>query len=252
MRNLTITIERNDPAPPPMPRVRVKQVLPPQKAYRAEPVRATVGTPPEPTTRSIPGQDRLALVLGGATTVWRDLAVLETMIDGFWPGLVFAVNDLACTWPRRIDYWVTIHAEKLKTVSGWRNPNGPNGWIACRRANGYPDAGQIVSHVGKFPNGTTVDKVVKQWDSGSSGLLAVAAAYSVGCQRVVLCGCPMDDRPHFAESVVHDSRMRWSSVRAHRQAWEKNLKRLRERTRSLSGWTRKVLGAPTLEWLEAG
>jgi hypothetical protein len=194
-----------------------------------------------------------ALVLGGASCVWRDVAVLETLIDGFWPGLVIAVNDVACRWPRSLDHWATVHPEKLTSPNGWRNPRGgPHGWLAQRAALGRPGGFLLWSEWDKAKFLNVPHRRLRQWASGSSGLFAVSVAYKLGCTRVILAGVPMDPRPHFRESTLHDHRMGWTSYRAHIKAWRDNQTRLRERTRSLSGTTRAMLGAPTLDWLEAG
>lgn len=247
MRDLRITIERHGGE------TEHTRVLPPRghREHRAKDERTTMAKPNRnatPWKGPLLAVESRALVLGGAKSVWRDVAVLETMIDGFWPGLVIAVNDVGCVWPRRLDHWVTLHHEKLALDLGWRNPDGgPHGWLALRDVNGHPDGYQVWGHVRK---GTYApDNFVRQWDSGSSGLLGVALAYQLGCTKVVLAGVPMDDRPHFAESVVHHPRQRWTSVRSHWEAWRKNLTRLRERTRSLSGRTRAELGAPSMGWL---
>lgn len=186
-----------------------------------------------------PALRRAALVLGGAETVWRDLLVLETMVGGQWPGIILAVNDLACRLARPFGHWVTIHPEKLRRVG--------DGWEKLRAIKGYPGGYQVWSH--NYNQRRHGVGAVRQWGSGSSGLLAVTVAYELGCPKVVLCGVPMDQRPHFAESVVHKQDRDWTGPRSHRKAWVDHEERIRERTRSLSGWTRQLLGPPTLEWL---
>src|SRR5690606_41623878 len=92
------------------------------------------------------------------------------------------------------------------------------------------------------------DRYVRQWVSGSSGLLAMIVALdALGCHRVALCGVPMDNRPHFRESRVHVPGKPWGAARTHRRAIERVLDRLRGRVRSMSGWTRDVLGEPSVE-----
>lgn len=252
MRELTITIERNPPEPVTR-RVIAQRTRQIQAArYRASPNPAVLGRIKAPAMPAGFTQADSALILGGASTVWRDVAVLETMIDGYWPGVVIAVNDVGVIWPRRLDHWASIHAEKLTTTVGWKNPDGgPHGWAGLRASRGLPGEARIWSNVRGRHHGQ-IDHVIQQWASGSSGLFAVSVAYHLGMQRVVLAGMPMDDRAHFPESLVHHPEQRWTSVRSHRGAWDTYLPRLRERTRSLSGWTREQLGPPTVAWLNGG
>jgi len=65
----------------------------------------------------------------------------------------------------------------------------------------------------------------------------------LGFERIILCGVPMDETPHFRRKEP------WLDCYRYRKAWDKNAKRLRERTRSMGGWTWELLGEPTEEWL---
>ena len=175
-----------------------------------------------------------ALVLGGGDSVWGDVAALEELIGGQWPGLVIAVNDIGCCWARPLDHWCTLHPEKMPEWKNIREQNGhPEGYTTWgRRARGL------------------VDGTVQTWGGGASGLLAVALAYRMRCRRVVLAGVPMDSRPHFMESIEYEESHGWSNAETHWQRWLKHMDRLKERTKSMSGRSRCHLGAPTINWLE--
>lgn len=175
------------------------------------------------------------MVIGGAQTVWDDIVALEELIGGPWPDLVIAVNDVGSHWPRHLDHWVSLHADKFRA------------WEQRRAANGYPNGYELWGHRSK----NIVDRQVKPWGGGSSGLLAVSVADILRCDRVVLCGIPMNDMPHFQESKEHNPTKRWPSANSHWRAWERFIpkKRMPEWVRSMSGRTRKVLGAPTIDWL---
>ena len=213
--------------------------------------------PPRARAGRVLDARRLALVLGGARCVWRDVAALETLIGGPWPGLVIAVNDVGCVWPRRLDGWATVHPENLLTPLGWRDPTkARHGWLGLRLSKGHPAPRRLFSPQKDDRYRWIVDGEdrltrLSQWASGSSGLFAVRAAYNLGAWRVVLAGTPMDRRPHFEESVKHHPDRSWTSADTHLKHWKEPaiLPRLKERTRSLSGRTRDLLGPVTLEWL---
>ena len=178
----------------------------------------------------------MALILGGGQCVWDDVRNLEAMIGGPWPGLVIAVNDVGCIWPRRLDHWCSLHAEKLPK------------WEQSRQRSGHP--GKYETWGGRQKR--HVDHTVQAWGGGSSGLLAVTIAIDhLKCDVVVLCGVPMDKRPHFAESIEHQPTRIWNSAEGHWRTWKKDSvqRRMRDKVRSMSGRTRDMLGAPECEWL---
>lgn len=91
-------------------------------------------------------------------------------------------------------------------------------------------------------------KVVKPKWNGTSGLYAVQIALEeLGFAGVILAGCPIDAAmgtcsPH---SLMADA----ERVSRYRPEWIKALPEIGARTRSMSGWTRDILGEPTPEWL---
>jgi 2-polyprenyl-3-methyl-5-hydroxy-6-metoxy-1,4-benzoquinol methylase len=180
----------------------------------------------------------MALVLGGGASVWDDVRAIEAMLGRPWDGFVVAANDIGCHWPRRLDFWATLHPEKLKK------------WTEVRRANGYVDG--YVTCARQAGKNRGVMRAVQTWPGGgSSGLLAAGpvAVDLLGCTHVVLAGMPMDRSPYFAESKEHPKGKNWSTADSHWAAWGKNIDRMRDRVKSFGGRTRDLLGAPTREWL---
>lgn len=177
-----------------------------------------------------------ALILGGAECVWEDIATVERMVGKPWDGMLIAINDIGCHWPRRIDHWVSLHPDKFKV---WTKARAKN-----KYPNGYTTWGRVKRH--------DTDREIKSWGGGSSGLLAVVVAFELEVPKIILAGVPLDNRPHFPESQVHRVGKKWSSGPTHFKAWRKPdvLDRLQGRVKSVSGRTRGLLGEPTLEWLE--
>lgn len=162
----------------------------------------------------------IAAVLGGARGGFDELAALRDV------AAVFAVNDAAAEYPGPLAAFVTLHHEKLPL------------WLAHRRAAGFPEPDEIIAHE-DAPNVTRV--VDYRWPgmnaSGSSGLFAVKIALEQTELPVVLCGVPMDAAgTHYAQSTFAND------VGAFRDAWNIALPRLKDRVRSMSGWTAELLG----------
>jgi hypothetical protein len=164
-----------------------------------------------------------AVVLGGADCLWDDLRALDGP-----PEIVVAVNNAGIVYPGRLDHWATMHAEEMP----WRE--------AKRRAKGYPGGYIRWTHptaVGWDDHTETCDRFLDGWSDGSSGWFGVGVALEVA-DRAILCGIPMDERPHF------DRVAGWDVADAYFREWEKRLDRVQGRVFSMSGRTRDLLGPP--------
>lgn len=177
---------------------------------------------------------RTAIVLGGGGTVWAD--VEQALSLGRYAE-VWACNDVAAVWPGRLDGAVSLHPDKLP------------GWLAQRAKAGLPAPrkvfGQLTTTLVRIPKGVELieDKFPGQTRCGSSGLFALKAALD-HCDRAVLCGVPMEPRgAHFFHPAE------WWAAHHYRTAWEEALPEIKDRARSLSGWTRELLGAPTASFV---
>ncbi len=177
-----------------------------------------------------------ALILGGASCLHDDLAKLEELVGGPWSGIVCATNDAGYDYPHPIDHWVTQHPEHLPD------------WMEKRRLAGYDMDFTVWGGVWRTGRDdrkyTWVDQVLRITRVGSSGMHAVEVALHLGAERIVLCGVPMDFRPHF-----FNPRQPWNSPSAHWDAWTDAAPEWADRVRSFTGWTAELLGTPDEAWL---
>ena len=171
---------------------------------------------------------RVALALGGADCLHDDVSNVPIPFHG-----VVACNDAGCEWRGRLDAWVSLHAEKM------------NEWEAERERRGYAPALKTFAHV----NRTDRNDIITRWqmpnvrDGFSSGGFAVKVALmDLKFDRVILCGIPMEVRPHFFGGEP------WTPALNARKPWEKIAPEYRARMRSMSGWTRELLGSPE-DWI---
>lgn len=90
-------------------------------------------------------------------------------------------------------------------------------------------------------------RVVRAKWQGTSGLYGVQIALDeLGFAGVILAGVPMD-----AGAGTNYGRETWADdefVAKMRPEWLRAMPTLKDRTRSMSGWTRALLGEPTSEW----
>lgn len=166
---------------------------------------------------------RNALILGGAECVHDDLERL-----GEWDAVVFACNDFAANYPGTVDHFCTLHAEKLERWRKTRKDKGLNTDFEAHTHKRRALCGDVTLHT--------------EW-GGSSGLFCVKVALELGFDRLVLCGVPLDPQHHF------DRQRDWVDCFHYRKHWQKRLDLFKPFTRSMSGWTRELLGAPDEEWL---
>jgi hypothetical protein len=182
----------------------------------------------------------VALVIGGAGCVWSDV---EAALDlGDFDGVV-ACNDAGAVWTGPLTAWVSLHPEKFGR------------WLAVRRKRGLPEPEAIYGHeearthcprLSPEITGFPALRFAGQSACGSSGLFALKVALiDLGFDRAVLCGVPMRaEDGHFFTSTA------WGDCQHHRAAWGQALPMIGDRARSMSGWTRELLGAPTAAWIE--
>lgn len=178
---------------------------------------------------------RKCLVLGSALNWMQDVeAALDiSEFDG-----VVAAKRAGVYWPGTLDAWVSLHPERVIADK------------LERAALGHPAASRIFVHdansiVRKHVTDVAEYKFPLQRVSGSSGLFAVKVAQLLGFERLVLCGIPLDKT--FGKL---DAGPKWVAADAFRQGFEQALPTIAPFTRSMSGYTEKRLGRPTLSWLE--
>jgi hypothetical protein len=179
---------------------------------------------------------KAALVLGGAGNVWEDLDAALGL--GEFDGVI-ACNDVGAAYPGDLDAWVSLHAEKFGIWTAQRVAAG-NSWPKAILAHAQANKG-----LPPCVTGRTDFRFPGQPTTGSSGLFALKVALiDLGFDRAVLCGVPMAAAAgHFFDLAA------WTAVTSHMQGWKEALPHIKNRARSMSGWTRDLLGAPDEEWL---
>ncbi len=192
----------------------------------------------------------VALVLGSADTLWGDIERLKNVMGRPWDGPVVACNDAGAYWPGPLSEWCSYHPVNFM---------GGKKWCAIRQANGYPGGYRTWTAAG-FEEGPVdmvlgSDKVPRDGSSGTSGLLAALLAIEL-YGRGVLCGIPMDRRPHFAgaqpDGPFHTDNRERDNRRLTKflDCWEKNAHILKPNLRSMSGRTMQMLGLPDARFLQ--
>ncbi len=174
----------------------------------------------------------VAIVLGGAVGVWEELSSIMAMLDE--SPVIIGTNHAGRDFPGYLDHWVSYHVELLPM------------WIEARERAGLPPAGAYWSVQRSRPASTTLEVRRVKNHGGSSGLVAVDVALELGCDRVVVCGCPLE-----MAAAHYDNPASWRDANNYKKAWRTRQSQMGA-VRSMSGFTREILGAPTKEWLNEG
>lgn len=180
---------------------------------------------------------KTCLCLGGADTLFSDIEAYTGPVDG-----VVACNDAGAHWPGDLDAWVSMHPRYFVTKN-WHRDRIRRGYSEPKRILAPPVMEKEVL-ASPYPLMRRVefsDQYFPESPGGSSGLFAAKVALiDLGFDLAVLCGIPMTVRPHFWD----DKKVDWHVAHQYQRAWTKIPAQYRDRMRSMSGWTRVLLGAP--------
>ena len=170
-----------------------------------------------------------AVVIASAAC-WKD--DLETFTRAYRsPFDVIAVNDAGWLYEGVVDHWATLHPELFpEWLENRPDRDGVQFWTAPDRTRRFP----LLDY-----------NTIAHWGTGSSSLFAVTVALYMGYDRIVLCGVPMESQPHADGASTWEGEP-WPDreVQIHREGWRYHRDKLGA-VRSMSGWTRDLLGAPS-------
>ena len=185
------------------------------------------------------------MIIGCGRNVWEDLTHYPRYQYGpmqkpYDPMVyhafdVMAINEIGMYLPH-VDHWVSMHDDVLRHLSEIRKQLGLAETMLHSNTPLRPDThcaccgGMVYWHLAAA--------------LGCSGLLAVHIAVLLGYEAILLAGIPADNHGNF----YHPATMGGTHgvVRA-KERWEAAIRRvpaIAQRVRSLSGWTRELLGAP--------
>lgn len=177
---------------------------------------------------------RRCLVIGSSKN-WQEDVDAACKIAEF--NHFILVKRTGIIWPYKIDAWVSLHGDTIQSMyndrmkRGYPQPERIYSWEKTNRS-------KCVTHSGNylFPGQTF---------SASSGIYGVKVAlYDLAFDRVVMCGIPLD--PSFGR---FDHNENWQYAKTFIRGFNQVLPLMKEKVRSMSGYTQKHLGAPTIEWL---
>lgn len=193
-----------------------------------------------------------ALVIGCAANVWEDVQAAKALASY---NAVYCVKQIGIHYPEAFNVWVSLHPEAM------------NDYEAQRHAKGLPNGYQIVAPpknelgtVGNEAGANIKRRVSYLWSdqsnaSASSGIYGAKVAIADGFDRIVLAGIPMTpEGGHFApetRTVAGVVRGKvWSGHSSFVCGFNEAIPHLMGKVKSMSGYTKQVLGVPTQDWFK--
>jgi len=179
-----------------------------------------------------PLHGRFGLILGRGAGVWEEVAEAKRLIAPVEP-IIVAVKRAGRDYDGPVHHWASFHPELFEP------------WLKVRRDAGRPEPGLLWTGIfrnHKLGRGLKLPMHYIECEGGASGLLGTLVGLR-HCDKLILCGIPM------TVSGRYDDNKLWSEGERYRDAWKQQLPLLKDRVRSLAGWTREMLGAPTPEWI---
>ena len=178
-------------------------------------------------------EGKIAVVAGNAEGVFEEVVSVVSKLKEN-PPVIFAVNDVGMFLPW-VDHWATIHLQHFPQ------------WIAVRAAhNRSPAKTHSINY------GVGIDYAWCQLNPifVLSGYFATQLAYLMGCERIVLCGCPgsparrfFDLKPRNFGYGGGDSPVDPITQKMVVDEFER-VPEFKARVRSCSGWTKGYFGVP--------
>lgn len=158
------------------------------------------------------------IVIGNAECMIDDLTKAKELISDY-DVMVIGIDALGRIKDEKIKYFATYHPVDILSI-----PKIDFKIISHLQFHDYVD---IVCPID-----------LNNEKSGSSALLGVLAAIDLGYNKIILCGCPLEGK----DKKQHP-------YKVFQKAWVMNIHRIAKRVRSMSGFTRTILGEPKKEWL---
>lgn len=190
-------------------------------------------------------QSDVLLILGDGDSLKRDLA---TFLDWDIEHDAGALGRGIKAYPGYVRHWFNGDGD----TSMWWAKNLPNGSGTIKHTMGECDGFDVDwdleqddYNYARITNETNVGRM-----HGSSALFATLAGIDIGYSKIVLAGCPLDMNGHWYFEEKKQDTLGPIWLGADFMAWI-DFKEQAEstRVRSMSGYTAKILGMATEDWL---
>lgn len=177
---------------------------------------------------------KILIITGAAPCVMDDISAFLSLRGGSqtpWQSYDFMAigYDAIDRYAWRIKYFATYHPSEIEmSMERRQNAGGNTDCLVISHQQHPAKAGHDL-----------VDMIVPcEPPSGSSALLGVLAGIKLGYEKIIVCGCPLTGK--------NDKGYDYANFQA---GWTAKYDEIKAFARSMSGWTKELLGAPDEEWI---
>lgn len=181
---------------------------------------------------------RNLVIVGSGRCVWDDLIAVDCLYNNYD---VMCINDMIMHYPDEIDHVFSCDGYMLKH---WWNARRPP----------YKSEFQRIPQFHTVDNDQDVPDSYRLWEfagGGTSGLAACFAGIGMGYEHIILCGIPIDNEGHYWEAPWGKTNFQREIANSSgqirgdgRRFWVNAKDKFDGRVKSMSGFTKKLLGAP--------
>ena len=187
-------------------------------------------------------RDKVAIICGSANGLWEDLAAAVDILPMEAMPSIAALNIAGIFLPHVDDWFITAmdnvapmaHLRERATIHGDRG------------------AAEVCLHSPGREGLPPMMEGHKYWSiptKGTIAMFAVRVLSSLGCRRMILAGVPLDDKAGYFYQPPWEA---FGMSSESREYWSESSNHIKPYVRSMSGWTRELLGAPDEAWIQGG
>ena len=168
------------------------------------------------------------VIFGIAPCLEEDIENLAKILDLDSCDFMAVGLDTATRLPGRLIQHVVSYHQEFEQFKVRRNKAGLNM--------------DYMTHSHKAPADYIWPLVARSPFSGSSSLLGCQAAIGLGYKKIILCGCPMQGKNLINKRATDYDKFQKGWIKFAPQMFG-------DKVKSMSGFTRDLMGFPTKEWL---
>ena len=199
-------------------------------------------------------RNKVAIICGSSAALWDDYRAAASLcgIGGYlWdtenkPGpeeyrVLHCSLNFAGIFTRELDHWLITRLDNVVPLAQART-----------RVDGDRGLGGVRVHTPGHPNFPPLLSNHEFWSvptKGTIAMFAVKVLSSMGCRRMILAGVPLDDEAGYFYRAPWE---KFGMSKESKVYWQEMAETLKPYVRSMSGWTRELLGSPSEEWLRGG
>lgn len=158
------------------------------------------------------------IIIGTGRCIWGDFSKAKELVDSYD---VMLVNHIIYTFPENAKHFCTLHPDWYRSYRGhWQGREVPHQHFA----KSYPEI-----------------------RAACSGLFATWVGITLGYDRIMLVGMPMDDSGHYYDPPDHKGC--YAHYLPMMAEWQQDAPLWHDKVKSFAGKTKQWLGEPTEEWL---